>query len=193
MQILSVKKPRSAKFSAGLLIIFLTGTGTVLAANVSIKTDVVTKEFGQGTYQIKACDSWIRMNLMSAGTGELGAPAGLSALSGITITNLDTHACAKTFFSIDILNSVGDKLPIYRTDGAESLCADLPCTQGSTSEQEIGLAINASGVVSLLSQDAFHTLQFDPNTAIYSVRFTQPTILANDVGRLIIQSSDTKI
>ncbi len=52
MQILSVKKPRSARFSAGLLIIFLTGTGTVLAANVSIKSDVVTKEFGQGTYQI---------------------------------------------------------------------------------------------------------------------------------------------
>lgn len=184
---------RQGKLGLGILILFLTGFGSVLAANMSINSGVTTREFGQGTYQIKACDSWIKLDLLTGATGERGAPVGLSALTGITISGLDTKACASTFFSISILDSNAQKLPIYRTDRFVSLCGELRCVQGENSQEELALAISANGKVTLSLEDPFHLLSYDPNTAVYSVTLVQPSILANEVGRLNIQSSSAKV
>ena len=184
-------KSVSARMSIGLLIILFTGLGAVLAANLSLSNSLPPQEFGQGTYQIKACDSWITMDLTIQGTGSFGAPAGLSALTGISIAQLDTKTCANTNFTINILDSHNETLPAYRTDGAAALCAELACKQDETSQADLRLAIDKAGAVTLANPDDFHSLEFDSKTSIYSVKFLQPTILANDVGRLIIQSSDS--
>jgi hypothetical protein len=49
--------------------------------------------------------------------------------------------------------------------------------------------IDASGAVSLGNPDEFHAIAFDPKTSIYRISIVQPTILANEVGRLTIQSA----
>ena len=184
------KLSSSIRVGLGLLIISLTGFGAVLAASISVGNNVHTQEFGQGFYKIKACDSWITMDLITASTGVLGAPDGLSALTGISIASLDTKACAHTYFAINILNKQGFTLPIFRTGAQSTLCADLMCEQGISSEQNLGLSIDGSGKVMLAAPDAFHSLEYNPTTANYSIIFVQPALLANDVGRLIIQSSN---
>jgi hypothetical protein len=182
----------SARVSAGLSIILFTGLGAVLAANLSLGGKLPAREFGQGSYQIKACDSWITMDLLTQGTGTFGAPPGFSALTGISIAHLDTKQCASTNFTINILDTHNLPLPAYRTDGAPALCAELLCKQDVTSQREIGLVIDKSGTVTVANSDSFHSLEFDAITSIYSVHFLQPAILANDVGRLIIQSSNSE-
>ena len=179
----------SLRAGLGLLIITVTGFSAVLAANISVGNKVHTQEFGQGTYQIKACDSWITMDLLTASTGTLGAPEGLSALTGISIASLDTKTCANTYFTINILDSQGSTLPAYRTDSQGAMCADYVCEQGISSQENLVLRIDGTGKVTLKPDDAFHSVDLEPNTGLYNVRFVQPALLANDVGRLIIQSS----
>ncbi len=185
-----LNKSSAARLNFGVLILALTGLGAVYAANLSLDTNTPSKEFSQGSYQIKACDSWISMDLISTSTGAFGAPSGLSALSGITISRLDTKACANTQFNIDIFDSSGQELPAFRTDGIAVLCAAQACDQEGAAQKVIGLKIDATGVVSLIKKDEFHSLSHDEVNATYSVEFSQPSILANDVGRLNIQSGD---
>jgi hypothetical protein len=184
------KLSSSLRAGLGLLIIVLTGFGAVMAANISVGNKIPTQEFGQGTYQIKACDSWITMDLLTASTGTLGAPEGLSALTGISIANLDTKTCANTYFTINILDSQGLTLPIYRTDLEPALCADYVCEQGISSQENLVLRIDGAGRVTLRPDDAFHSVDFEQSSGLYNVRFVQPALLANDVGRLNIQSSE---
>jgi hypothetical protein len=102
--------------------------------------------------------------------------------------SLNTQACKGTTFTIDAYDTSAQQTPLYRTDGQVALCSDSPCTPGSNSQNDVVVNIDHLGTVSLGSADGFHALVFDPKTAIYRVTFTQPTILANEVGNLTIQS-----
>ena len=179
---------RVIKLYVGIAIIVAVGLGSIFAANISITKPNIKNEFGEGVYKIKACDSFVRLNLISGATGELGAAPGLSPLTGISIMSLNTQACKGTTFTIDAYDTSAQQTPLYRTDGQVALCSDSPCTPGSNSKNDVVVNIDHLGTVSLGSADGFHALAFDPKTAIYRVTFTQPTILANEVGNLTIQS-----
>ena len=88
------------KLIFGLLITIVTGISSIFAGNISFTNANATVEYGQGIYQIAACDDWVRVNMIAGATGENGAPEGLSALTGLTISSLDTQACAGTEFTI---------------------------------------------------------------------------------------------
>ena len=182
-------KKRVVKLYFGIAIIAAVGLGSIFAANVLITKPNSKSEFGEGVYKIKACDSFIRMNLISGATGALGAAPGLSPLTGITITSLNTRACKSTTFTIDAYDTSAQQTPLYRTDGQVALCGDSPCTPGTNSQNDVVVNIDALGNVTLGKPDDFHSITFDPGTAVYKVTFTQPTILANEIGNLTIQSS----
>jgi hypothetical protein len=179
---------RVVKLYFGIAIIAAVGLGSIFAANVSITKPNSKSEFGEGVYKIKACDSFIRLNLISGATGTLGAAPGLSPLTGISIVSLNTRACKSTTFTIDAYDTSKQQTPLYRTDGQAALCGDSPCTSGTNSQNDVVVNIDASGNVTLGNPDDFHAITFDPNTAVYKVTFTQPTILANEIGNLTIQS-----
>jgi hypothetical protein len=181
---------RYRKFFLGAILIIFAGFGSILASNVAIGPAKKTVEYGQGIYQIAACDSYVRLNLLSGATHTFGAPEGLSALTGISISSLDTKACASTTFTINSVDLDGHNLSLYRTDGIVAMCADNPCTVGTNSSDAITLSISASGVVTIDGSTDFVNLAFDKQTGIYSIHFTQPGALANDVNRLNVQSSN---
>ena len=181
------KKPNS--LFIGVLLLALVGFGSILAASITITKPQSSVEFGEGVYKIKACDSYIHMNLISGATGELGAPSGLSPLRGISISSLNPTACKNTTFTINAYDTTAFQTPLYRTDGQIALCSDLPCTPGVNSESSVTININAKAVVNLANADSFHDLVFDKATGIYRVEFQQPTILANEIGNLTIQSA----
>jgi len=187
-----IRTPRGrvTKAITGAAIILVATLGSVLAANIAIGNSGKAAEFGQGIYQLRACDSWIQMNLVSGPTGQYGAPAGLSALTGVSVQSLMPKQCPSTKFTIQGLDATGKVLPLYRTDDTAALCSSKPyCVIGKNSESDLILTISSSGVVSLFNPDTYHRLTYDSSTGIYTFGFTQPGQLAQGIATLIIQST----
>ena len=174
---------------AGSAVIVFASLGSSLAANIGIGTTLGTVEFGQGEFTLKACDSWIQLNLISGSTGQNGAPSGFSALTGITIVGLDTSQCKSTQFTIEAIDQSLNPLPIYRTDGKSKLCSDSPCQIGKSAESDLVVQVSSSGVVALDSSDQYRALTFNNSTGIYQIVFAKPAQLALDIANLTIQSS----
>lgn len=171
-------------------ILFTLTVGSVLAANIAIGNSNNPVEFGQGVYQIKACDSWIQLNLVTGPTGQFGAPSGYSALTGVSVQGLMPKQCPSTKFTIQALDSSAKVLPLYRTDQNLTLCSSKPyCVIGKNSESDLILTISASGTVNLLNPDSYHSLTYDNSTGIYAFNFTQPGQLAQSVSTLTVQSA----
>jgi hypothetical protein len=174
---------------AGAGIILVASLGSVLAANIAIGDSENTTEFGQGEFTLKACDSWIQLNLSTGATGQYGAPSGLSALTGITIHGLDVSQCKSTQFTIQALDESMSPMPLYRTDGKTSLCSATPCKIGTSTESDLVVQVSSSGVVTLSGPNQFHSMSFDDTYGIYSIQFARSAQLAADINDLIIQSS----
>ena len=185
------REPRGYVLRAltGAGIILIASLGSVIAANIAIGNSGEVNEFGQGVFTLKACDSWIEMDLVNGATGKNGAPSGLSALTGITIQGLDASQCKATQFTIQAIDESMSPMPLYRTDGRSSLCSSTPCKIGATAESDVVVQVSSSGVVSLSDSDQFHSMSFDDTYGIYSIRFTQSAQLAAEINDLIIQSS----
>ena len=160
----------------GGAVIVIATLGSSLAANISIGSTEGTTEFGQGEFTLKACDSWIQLNLISGPTGEYGAPEGLSALTGITIQGLDAQRCKSTKFSLQAFDGSVNLLPLYRTDGENSVA-------------EVVITVSESKLVALDNPDQFHQLTYDDSLGIYKITFTKPAQLARDITNLSLQSS----
>ena len=185
------REPRGRAFRAltGASIILIASLGSVLAANIAIGNSSNATEFGQGEFTLKACDSWIQLDLISGATGRNGAPEGYSALTGITIQGLDASQCKSTQFTIQAIDESMSPMPLYRTDGKTSLCSTTPCKIGTSAESDLVVQVNSSGVVTLSGSDQFHSLSFEDTHGIYSIQFARPAQLAADITDLIIQSS----
>lgn len=175
---------------AGACVILVVSVGSVLAANISVGSANQPREFGQGIYQIKACDTWIQLNLVNGATGQYGAPSGFSALTGITIQGLDASQCKSTQFTIRAVDSSVTILPIYRTDGKVQMCTVKPlCVIGKTAESDLIISVSSKAAVSLLGADSFHSMSYSSSTGTYTISFAQPGQLAVDISNLTIQSS----
>lgn len=185
------REPRGRALRAltGASVILIASLGSVLAANIAIGNSNNATEFGQGEFTLKACDSWIQLDLISGSTGRYGAPEGYSALTGITIQGLDASQCKSTQFTIQAIDESLSTLPLYRTDGKIALCSATPCKIGTSAESDLVVQVSASGQVTLSESDQFHSMSFDDTYGIYSIQFARSAQLAADITDLIIQSS----
>lgn len=184
------KRGRTLRAFSGAGIILLASLGSALAANIAIGNSNQPREFGQGVFQIKACDSWIQMNLVSGATGQFGAPEGLSALTGLTIQGLDASQCPSTSFTIRAVGSASSVLPIYRTDKKVQMCTVNPvCVIGKTAESDVVLRVSSNGTVSLFGSNSFISMAYSNSTGIFTISFAQPGQLARDIADLTIQSA----
>ncbi len=182
--------PRVFRAILGIFLILFTGVGSVLAANIAIGTSAKPTEFGNGVFTIKACDSWIQLNLVNGPTGQYGAPAGLSALTGVTVQGLMPSKCPSTKFTVQAIGSGSTILPVYRTGSQTVLCTSNPvCVIGKNSASDLILTVSSMGVVSLYNPDSYHQLVYNSTSGIYTFTFTQPGQLARDISTLTIQSS----
>ena len=185
------REPRGRAFRAltGASIILIASLGSVLAANIAIGNSNNSTEFGQGEFTLKACDSWIQLDLVNGATGQNGAPSGLSALTGITIQGLDASQCRSTQFTIRAVDVSANPLPILRTDGKSSLCSSTPCTIGTNAESDLIVQVSEFGAVALNSSNSYRSLTFDDSLGIYKISFTKPGQLARDISDITIQSA----
>jgi hypothetical protein len=181
---------RVIKLYLGAFILVVAGMGSILAANININTAARGQEFGQGEYRIKACDSWVNLDIIQGATGEMGAPEGFSPLTGISISGLDTKQCSKISFTISALDAHGTVLPLYRTDSLPQMCGSRDCEDPTINNTHLMLDIDATGNTTLADPNEFHRLSFDATSGTYRIAVNQPGLLAKDVVRLNIQSGD---
>jgi hypothetical protein len=176
------------RFLVGVLVLILAGFSSIMAGGFSLGEDSKPNEFGQGVYNISACDDYVRINITSGETGQFGAPEGLSALTGLTISSLDTTACAGKQITISVVDQQNQSIPMYRTDSINQLCSDNPCSNTG----EIKISIDGNGnLTSVMPIDNIDSYSVSQNTqtADFIFSFTHPAVLANSIGRIMIQTS----
>jgi hypothetical protein len=176
------------RFVVGVLVLILAGFSSIMAGGFSLGEDSKPNEFGQGVYNIAACDDYVRINITSGETGQFGAPEGLSALTGLTISSLDTIACAGKQITISAVDQQNQSIPMYRTDSINQLCTNSPCTNSG----EIKILIDGNGnLTSALPIDNIDSYSVSQNTqtADFIFVFSHPAVLANSIGRIMIQTS----
>ena len=184
-----ISGPKAVRATLGAFIVLVATLGSALAANIAIGNSPRGSEFGQGTFTIKACDTWIALNLVAGATGQYGAPAGLSALTGVSVQGLMPSQCRSTKFTFQALDSSGKVLPLYRTTQSSELCSVKPICSVKNSESDLILSISATGVVSIYNPDSYHQLAYNSTTGNYTFSFTQPGQLAQTISTLTVQSS----
>jgi hypothetical protein len=161
--------------SAVLIAFLLASIGSVLAASSSIMTPTKL-EFGQGVFQIKACDSWVTLNLIAGATGTYGAPAGISPLMGMSISGLNTKTCAGVAFTLKAKDANSLDLPLYLAKRSAKISSVI-------------VKVAADSTVGLDTTDQYRTLSYSSNTGIYTITFTSPASTAPEVAQLTIESA----
>ena len=169
----------------GLILII---TGTTLAANVSINSGG-TLNFGQGVYQIKACDGWININLEKTATedGVIYGGQRVQAVNAVNIDGLNTSTCKGNNFKIKLFTTGNSSpLDLYTQDASSSASNQIWLSiNGSTESVSI---LNSSGVDLGEYGDDYVALGLDPETRRYTIYFFYPLLAASRVNSITIES-----
>ena len=178
------------KLYLGVFLLLMVGVGSVYSGNILGSSPNNRVEFGAGQYFLKSCNAWISLNLLEGATGTQGAPAGFSPLTGVEISGLNPAKCAGTKLLVTSQSQAGENIPLFHTDGLDSICNIGGCPAGMAAEDSFSLSITPTGTVTLDNQDQSRSLFYDRKNNLYQVLFTHPASLASQAQNFIIQSEN---
>lgn len=168
---------------------------TVFAANISINSGKKI-EFGQGIFQVKACDQWI-------GIGYTASPAvysGLSRVQNITIYGLDTTACNNTNLRLSFYTTGNNTArDLFTGQGASGtvtskyLTLRVSSSLGSAAMDRVTL-ISPAGQVLTNYYDSYESIDpgYDSSgnfDGSFMVTFQQPLLLVPDLNKVVLESA----
>ena len=195
----SSRRPRG-KLAIAILLITSAAFGSTFAANISLNGGQ-RKEFGQGIYQIKACDQWVGVGL-TAGQG-----AQNTYVANVKIFGLDPRACKGTLMRIKFFPAGSTTaLPMYlgagtTTAATDSVTATTLVTKitnaaytGNNSTQYQAWAYDAVSLVDPQGRDIgfadnYELIDYFPNDGYYSITFTYPRAVAVQVSSVTIETA----
>jgi hypothetical protein len=200
------RQPRRHRRLLVMLVIGLFGITTTVAANITINSGKKA-EFGQGLYQVKACDQFVSIFLDSTDTSYNidGLPgSGYSNISAIRVYGLDTVKCAGTTIRIKLYKS-GQTAPLQIYTNAEPGGYECPDTTNCGYAQLVlvvaanATQANAKNNVSLLSYsggnvgkfDDYQALTYDTASGSYTVGFTYPRASMSWFSYLTLESASS--
>ena len=177
------------KFLIGLAIVIMT-VGTTLATTLTINiNNRVT--FGQGIYQIRACDGWIKISFEKTDTasGVMDNGTRVQAVSAVNIDSFNSLACKNTNFKIKLFKSgVSTALNVYTQEN-------------STPSNQVWLSVDNSGLVTLLDTsgadlgefgDSAVGLGMDSDTGRYTIYLFTPLQPAPNVNSYTVESGPNR-
>ena len=173
------------KLFIGALLVVVT-LGTTLASTVTINTNN-RLTFGQGLYQIRACDGWIKITFEKTDTagGVMDNGSMVQAVSAINIDSFNSLACKNTNF----------KIKLFKTGVSAAL--NLYTQEDTTASDQVWLSVNNSGVVTILDKsgtnlgeygDTAVGLGMDSDTGRYTIYFFNPLQPASNVNSYTVES-----
>ena len=200
------RQPRRHRKLFILLIVGLFGITTTVAANITINSGKKA-EFGQGLYQVKACDQFVSIYLDNTDTTYNidGTPgAGFSNISAIRVYGLDTVKCAGTTIRIKLYKA-NQAAPLQIYTNAEPGGYECPDTTNCGYAQLVLIVAanatqaNAKNNVTLLSysgapigkSDDYQGLSYDVPTGSYTVGFTYPRASMSQFSYLTLESASS--
>lgn len=173
--------------------------GSSFAANISLSGG--RKEFGQGIYQIKACDQWVGIGLT------VGANTQSNYVKTVRLYGLDPRLCKGNIFRIKLFPT-GSTTPLnmYKGAGATSALSDSVTATtlvtritntaytGSTQTAYQTWAYDAVTLIDPQGRDIsygddYETIDYAINTGVYTIYLTYPMALAAQVGSVTIESA----
>lgn len=195
--------PRKSRFKINLAIflIITTALSGTLAANISLSGG--RKEFGQGIFQIKACDQWIGIGL-TAGSGVENP-----YVKNLKMYGFDPRLCIGRIFNIKLFPE-GSTTPLNlyidegATSGSTETATQLSLMDTSTTFSGsysgpggTGYAGWAADAVTLVNKQGanvgwysdYLSIDYDSNKGIYTVIFAQPRALVAQVATVTIESA----
>jgi hypothetical protein len=174
--------------------------GTSFAANITLNGGQ-RKEFGQGIYQIKACDQWVGIGLT------VGANTQSDYVKTVRLYGLDPRLCKGNIFRIKLFPT-GSTTPLnmYKGAGATSALSDSVTATtlvtriintdytGNTKTAYDAWAYDAVTLVDPQGRDIsfgddYETIDYAINTGVYTIYFTYPMALAAQVASVTIESA----
>jgi hypothetical protein len=173
------------KLLIGLALVIVT-VGTTLATTLTINTNNRVT-FGQGIYQIRACDGWIKISFEKTDTagGVMDNGSMVQAVSAVNIDSFNSLACKNTNF----------KIKLFKTGVATAL--NLYTQENSTASNQVWLSVDNSGVVTLLDTTGTNLGEFgdtavglgmDSETGRYTIYFFTPLQPASNVDSYTVES-----
>lgn len=188
-----------ARLKVGIFLALLGILGTTVAANISLGNG--RKEFGQGVFQIKACDQWVGVGLTT------GQGAQNTYVANVKLYGLDPRACKNTIFRIKFFPSGSTTaMDMYLGAGPTSAATDsVTATSlitritnvaytGSTQSAYDAWAYDAVTLIdpqgrSIGYADNYELIDYTPATGVYSIVFTYPRAVAAQVSSVTIETA----
>ena len=203
------EKSRSFRFSPkwviGVAAMFL--VSTTFATNINLNGGG-SFEFGQGIYQIKACDQFISIEFAATTTID-----GYSRVGNIIIKGLDITKCKGTALRLRLypnasqtplelygeqvdsvtsvsLNPLGNSviLAIQKTLTDADKCISV-AGGDPTYDPDLVNIINNIGVNKCYTDPKRQALSYTPSTGIFKVKFYAPKAIMTDVAKVVIESA----
>jgi hypothetical protein len=167
-------------------ILLIAAIGTTFASTLTINTNNRVT-FGQGLYQIRACDGWIKITFEKTDTagGVMDNGSMVQAVSAINIDSFNSLACKNTNF----------KIKLFKTGVSTAL--NLYTQEDTTASNQVWLSVNNSGVVTILDTsgtnlgeygDTAVGLGMDSDTGRYTIYFFNPLQPASNVNSYTVES-----
>ncbi|MFM6940618.1 MAG: hypothetical protein ACKOXI_01395 [Candidatus Planktophila sp.] len=193
-------RSRRAKLNAGIFLLVAGLLSTTLAANISLNGGN-KKEFGQGIFQIKACDQWVGVGLTT------GQGAQNTYVANVDLYGLDPRLCKGTIFRIKFFPTASTTaMPMYLGAGTtaaanDSVTATTLVTRitntlytGSTLSAYNAWAYDAVSLIDPQGRDIgfadnYELIDYTPSTGVYSIVFTYPRAVAAQVASITIETA----
>lgn len=192
-----IQKHRRSLLYAGLGLLVFAAIGASLAQTITLNT-TGRVEFGQGIVTLKACDSFISISLTPSSATFSGTRAdgssyvNSSRVKNIKFSSLDTRACAGKRVKVQLFDNLNASAMNLYTD-ADSVAVDKVILVIDSDRN-----VDRADAVTLLNGkgqnigyfDAYQFLDFNPDTAMYTLIFSSPLALMSDVYRLTIETTN---
>lgn len=187
---------RKPMLFTGLGLLVFAAIGASLAQTITLNT-TGRVEFGQGIVTLKACDSFISISLSPSSATYSGTRAdgssyvNSSRVKNIKFSSLDTRACAGKRVKVQLYDNTNTVMNLF-TD-ADSIAVDKAIliinSDRNTAREDAATLLNGKGQ-NIGYFDAYQFLDYDPDTALYTLIFANPLALMSDVNRLTIETSN---
>jgi hypothetical protein len=195
------ESPRSsrAKLNIGIFLLVMGVLSSTVAANISLSGG--RQEFGQGIFQVKACDQWVGVNLVT------GEGAANPYVVNVEILGLDPRQCLGTIFRIKFFSTGSTQaLPVFVSGGPSGTLSDsVTATSvvsritktaytGNTQTLYGNWAYDAMTLVDPQGRDIsyaddYQLVEYYRGSGIYVIAPTYPRLLATSVNSITIETA----
>lgn len=188
-----------AKLNIGIFLLIMGVLGSTFAANISLSGG--RKEFGQGIFQVKACDQWVGINLVT------GEGAANPYVVNVEILGLDPRQCLGTIFRIKFFSTGSTQaLPVFVSGGPSGTLSDsVTATSvvsritktaytGNTQTAYGDWAYDAMTLIDPQGRDIgyadnYQLVEYYRGSGIYVIAPTYPRLLAGSVNSITIETA----